>query len=311
MSTDPANSAEHATQTSGAALAALMVLATMFAFAVMDGLTKILSQTLPIPQIMWVRNIVFASLVLSMMLAQRRPLRELAVSRRPWLQASRAALLAIESGLFMLAFKLMPIADVHAVNAAAPLLVVALSVPLLGEQVGWRRWSAVLAGFAGVLLIVRPGFTQMQPAVLIALLGAAMWAAYQIMVRMCARVDSPETTSLWTAVIGLAMTSLVGPAVWVWPDATGWMLLGAIALLGTLAHVAFIRALGMTEPSRLQPYNYTLFVWAVVVGYLFFGDVPDAWTFAGAAIIIASGLYAWHRERVRKATSAPASSPVS
>jgi drug/metabolite transporter (DMT)-like permease len=288
-----------ATDGSRAALAALLVLSTMFAFAVMDGLTKILSQTMPIPQIMWVRNIVFASLVLSMMAAQKMPLRELAVSNRPWLQFSRAALLAVESGLFMLAFKLMPIGDVHAVNAAAPLMVVALSVPLLGEQVGWRRWSAVLAGFLGVLLIVRPGFAQVQPVVLLALLGAAMWALYQIMVRMCARVDRPETTSLWTAVVGLGLTSLVGPAVWIWPDARGWMLLCAIAMLGALSHIAFIRALGMTQPSRLQPFNYTLFVWAVVVGYLFFGDVPDAWTFAGAAIIIASGIYAWHRERVR------------
>ncbi len=288
-----------ATETSRVALAAVLVLATMFAFAVMDGLTKILSQTLPIPQIMWVRNIVFATLVLSMMAAQQMPLRELAVSQRPWLQFARAALLAIESGLFMLAFKLMPIGDVHAVNAAAPLMVVALSVPLLGEPVGWRRWSAVLAGFAGVLLIVRPGFAQIQPAVLLALLGAAMWACYQIMVRLCARVDRSETTSLWTAVVGLGLTSLMGPAVWVWPDARGWMLLGAIALLGSLAHIAFIRALGITQPSRLQPFSYTLFVWAVVVGYLFFGDIPDAWTFAGAAIIIASGIYAWHRERVR------------
>jgi drug/metabolite transporter (DMT)-like permease len=292
------------TQSSRAARAAALVLATMFAFAVMDGLTKIASQTIPIPQILWVRNIVFAALVLSMMAAQGQPLRQLAASRRPWLQFARAALLIIESGVFMLAFKLMPIGDVHAVNAVAPLMVVALSVPLLGEHVGWRRWSAVLAGFVGVLMIIRPGFGQIEPTVLIVLLGAAMWAAYQIMVRLCARVDRAETTSLWTAVVGLMLTSLVGPAVWVWPDANGWMLLGAIALLGSLAHIAFIRALGMTEPSRLQPYNYTLFVWAVVVGYAFFGDMPDAWTLAGAAVIIASGIYAWHRERVRSGAAA-------
>ncbi len=292
------------TQTSRTALAAVLVLATMFAFAVMDGLTKIVSQSIPIPQILWVRNIVFATLVLSMMVARGQPLRTLAVSRRPVLQFARAALLMIESGVFMLAFKLMPIGDVHAVNAVAPLLVVALSVPLLGEQVGWRRWSAVLAGFVGVLMIIRPGFAHIEPPVLIALLGAAMWAAYQIMVRLCARVDRAETTSLWTAVVGLMLSSLVGPAVWVWPDANGWMLLGAIALLGSLAHIAFIRALGMTEPSRLQPFNYTLFVWAVVVGYAFFGDIPDAWTSAGAAIIIASGIYAWHRERVRGGVAA-------
>ena len=129
--------------------------------------------------------------------------------------------------------------------------------------------------------------------------GSAMWSVYQILVRLCARSDSSETTTLWTALVGLAATSLVGPVLWQWPDAKGWAMLGAIAMLGSLAHIAFIRALGMTQPSLLQPFNYTLFVWAIAVGYLFFGDVPDGWTLAGAAIIIASGIYVWHRERVR------------
>ncbi len=297
MKTSVTDAAPRAASRPSVAMA--LVLAVMFAFAVMDGLTKFLSQTIPIPQILWVRNIVFSTLVIAMMLAQGQPLRVLARSNRPGLQFVRAALLAIESGVFMLAFKLMPIGDVHAVNAAAPLLVVALSVPLLGEQVGWRRWSAVLVGFVGVLLIIRPGFAQIEPPVLIALLGAAMWAAYQIMVRLCARVDRAETTALWTGGVGFLLTSLVGPAVWVWPDPREWLMLGAIALLGSLSHIAFIRALGMTQPSRLQPFNYTLFVWAVIVGYGFFGDIPDRWTFAGAAIIIGSGIYAWHRERVR------------
>lgn len=289
-----------ATRPSGrSAIAIALVLAAMFAFAVMDGLTKILSQSLPIPQILWVRSIVFSCLMLAILTAQGRPLRALAHSERPKLQLARALLLVVEGGTFMLAFKLLPLADVHAIGALAPLLVVALSVPLLGERVGWRRWSAVLAGFAGVLLIVRPGFVQLEPPVLIALFAAALWASYQVMVRMCSRTDSSDTTSLWTAVVGLFATSLVGPVVWVWPDATGWALLSAIALLGSMAHMAFIRALSLTQPSRLQPYLYTMFVWAVLVGYLFFGAVPDAWTWAGAGIIIASGIYAWHRERVR------------
>ena len=284
-------------------IAIALVLATMFGFAVMDGMTKILSQTIPIPQILWVRNIVFCSLILSMLIAQGQPLKSLAHSGRPLLQFTRALLLIVESGVFMAAFKLMPLGDVHAIAAMAPLAVVALSVPVLGEKVGWRRWSAVLVGFCGVLLIIRPGFARIQPAVLIALVGAGMWACYQVMVRLCSRTDRSETTSLWTACVGLLSTTLVGPAVWVWPDATGWLMLGAIAILGSLGHMSFIRAIGMTQPSLLQPYNYTLFVWAVVVGWLFFGDVPDAWTWVGASIIIASGLYVWHRERVRGVTN--------
>ncbi len=185
------------------------------------------------------------------------------------------------------------------------MLVVAFSALLLGEKVGPRRWAAVIAGFVGVLLIVRPGFEKIEPPILIALFAAALWATYQILLRYSARFDRSETTTLWTALVGLAATTLVGPAVWVWPDAFGWMVLAAIALLGTAAHIFMIRALVTTEAGLLQPYSYTLFIWAVVVGYLFFGDIPDHWTLAGAGIIILSGIYIWHRERIR-AREAPA-----
>jgi len=286
-----------------ATIAILLVLAAMFIFAVMDGLTKIVSQTLPIPQILWVRNIVFTCLAVAMLRRQSKggSIWTLARSQRPLLQTFRAVLLVIESGMFMFAFKLMPLADVHAVAAVAPLLVVALSVPMLGEKVGPRRWAAVVVGFIGVLLIIRPGFEKIEPPVLIVLAGAAMWALYQILVRLCARVDRPETTTLYTALAGLGATTLVGPSVWQWPDAQGWALLAAIAVMGSLGHTALIRALGMTEPALLQPYNYSLFVWAVVVGFLMFAHIPDNWTLAGAAVIIVSGLYVWHRERVRAA----------
>jgi drug/metabolite transporter (DMT)-like permease len=296
--TDPA-----ANRQSRAALAIVLVLTAMFTFALMDGMTKVLTRSLPIAQILWVRNIVFTGIAVAMLYRQRagRSLLHLAHSERPLLQSFRALLLVVESALFMVAFKLMPIADVHAVNAVAPLLVVALSVPMLGEKVGPRRWAAVLVGFVGVLLIIRPGFEKIEPPVLIVLLGASMWSLYQILVRLCARVDRPATTTLYTALVGLGASTLVGPAAWVWPDGNGWAMLGAIAIMGSLSHVALISALGMTQPALLQPYNYTLFVWAVVVGYLMFGDIPDRWTLAGAAIIIASGLYVWHRERVRAA----------
>jgi drug/metabolite transporter (DMT)-like permease len=201
--------------------------------------------------------------------------------------------------MYMLAFSLLPLADVHAVGAVSPLVVVALSVPFLGERVGWRRWAAVVVGFLGVLIIVRPGITAIHPATLITLVAATLWAAYQVMVRLASRVDSRETTSLWTALVGLGASSLVGATSWVWPTPVGWALLVAVALLGAYAHITLINALCMTEPSLLQPFSFTLFVWAIVVGYALFGDVPDRWTLAGASLIIGSGLYAWHRERVR------------
>ncbi|MDX2159430.1 MAG: DMT family transporter [Hyphomicrobiaceae bacterium] len=277
-------------------LAILMMLAAMLAFAAMDGISKVLAQQLSIPQILWVRYILFTLLVA--LLLRRKGLATAMKSGQPWLQTARALLIVVENGVFVLAFVYLPLADVHAIAAASPLIVVALSVPMLGETVGPRRWLAVVVGFAGVLIIVRPGFQLISWPMLIALFAAFLWGLYQVLVRMCAATDSGETTWVWSAVVGLAATTLVGPFVWTWPDATGWALLVAIAILGSLAHLALIKALEYWEAGALQPYSYTLLLWAAVIGYLGFGDIPDRWTFLGAALIIASGLYAWHRERV-------------
>lgn len=280
-------------------LAVALMLLAMFAFAAMDGVSKALAQHLSIPQILWVRYIFYTAFVAVML---RRPgLGPTLRSRQPWLQLGRALLIIVENGMFVLAFTMMPLADMHAIAAASPLIVVALSAPLLGERVGVRRWLAVLTGFVGVLVIVRPGFQALDWRIVVAVTATLLWALYQILVRMCARTDSSDTTWAWTAVVGLAATSTVGPFVWTWPDALGWTLLLAIAALGTLSHLALIKALGYAEAGALQPYSYTLLVWAAVIGFVMFSDMPDAWTIAGASIIIASGLYAWHRERARSA----------
>ena len=269
----------------------------MLAFAAMDGISKVLAGKHAIAQILWIRYILFTLLAVAVLRSQG--LANIWRTERPWLQGCRALLMVIENGIFVLAFKFLPLADVHAIAAASPLIVIALSVPMLGERVGSRRWLAVAVGFIGVLLIVRPGFAEVSWPILIALLGALLWGLYQILVRMCAKTDRSETTWLWSAVIGLIATSFVGPFTWVTPDGMGWLMLLAIAALGSGAHLALIHAFGLAEAGALQPFSYTLLLWAAVIGYVAFGDVPDAWTLAGAAIILASGLYAWHRERVR------------
>ncbi|MGE0699190.1 MAG: DMT family transporter [Hyphomicrobiaceae bacterium] len=287
-------------ETARPGLAVALMLTAMLAFAAMDGVSKILAQHLSIPQILWFRYIFYTAFV-AVMLHRAGLVATLRATRQPRLQLARALLIIVENGVFVLAFTLMPLADMHAIAAASPLMVVALSVPMLGEKVGMRRWLAVLAGFVGVLIIVRPGFQALDWRFAVAVTGAALWAVYQVMVRMCARTDSSDTTWAWTAVVGLIATTTIGPFVWVWPDARGWGLLVTIAVLGTLSHLALIKALGYAEAGALQPYSYTLLVWAAVVGYLVFGDVPDRWTIAGALVVIASGLYAWHRERLRQA----------
>jgi drug/metabolite transporter (DMT)-like permease len=214
--------------------------------------------------------------------------------------------LIAEIGTFVLALYYLPLADVHAIAAITPLLVTALSVPILGERVGWRRWAAVAAGFVGVLIIVRPGFVDADWRVMIALLGALAFAVYQIMLRIAARHDPPETTLLYSALVGTVILSAIGPFHWTTPDAEGWILLTVSALLGSCAHLALIKALELGEASRLQPYGYTLMVWAAVLGLVVFGQFPDVFTVTGGIIIAASGVYAFARERARKpATAVP------
>ncbi len=129
------------------------------------------------------------------------------------------------------------------------------------------------------------------------MVGAVLWGGYQILIRLCSRTDTPETTLVWSAFVAFGATTLVGPLQWRWPDATGWALLVAIALLGALAHYALIKALDYAEAGAVQPYSYTLLVFVTILGIIVFGDIPDHWTLAGAAVIVASGLYTWHHER--------------
>ena len=274
---------------------ALLTALSMFLFAVMDAMSKWLVRDYPVAEALWVRYVVFA--VFALLMARSKGIATMARTTRPWLQTVRSLLSLVEAAVFVLAFRYLPLADAHAVAAASPLMVVALSAPLLGERIGPGRWLSVVAAFAGVLLIIRPGFATVSWPLLIPLLGAFLWALYQIMVRFLARDDRPETALLWSAFVGLAAVSLVAPWEFRAPDARGWALLGAVGVLGSLAHYALIKALDHAEASAVQPYGYTLLVWAALLGWLVFGDLPGPWTILGACVVAGSGLCAWVQDR--------------
>jgi drug/metabolite transporter (DMT)-like permease len=277
-------------------LGALFTVLAMLGFASMDTISKWLVHGYSIGQMMWIRYAVFT--VFAWLIVRRRGgfVRALR-SQRPVLQAGRALLAVVESAVFVLAFQYLPLADTHAIAATSPLIVIALGALFLGEKVGAARWIAVAAGFAGVLLIVRPGFRTLDLPMLIPVAGALLWGSYQILTRLVARTDSSDTTLVWSALTAFIATSFVGPWQWHWPDAFSWSLLIAMALLGALSHYALIRALDYAQASSVQPYSYTLLVWVSILGAIVFGDIPDHWTMAGAAVIVASGLYTWHRDR--------------
>ena len=276
-------------------LGALYTVLAMLGFAGMDAMSKWLVADYAIGQMMWIRYAVFC--LFAWLVVRRKGFRASFRTRRPWLQAARSVLGVIESAIFVVAFNYLPLADAHALAATAPLIVIAFGVLFLGERAGVTRWLAVAAGFVGVLLIVHPGFRTFDWPLLLPLLGAFLWAGYQILVRLCAREDSAETTLVWSAFAAFAATTLIGPFQWQWPDAFSWTLLITTALLGALAHYALIKALDHAEAGAVQPYSYTLLVWVTVLGALVFGDIPDGWTVLGAAIIVASGLYTWRHDR--------------
>ena len=271
----------------------------MFFFACIDGLSKYLMQPgkedFSVIQVLWIRYLFLV--VLSVIFSSRRGGIAMLRTRRPWLQVARSVIFLVQLALVLLGFKFLPMDEVVSIGAAAPLLVTAASVPLLGEKVGVRRWTAVSVGFVGVLLILRPGLAVVQPASLWVLLATGLFTIVQVMTRVLARTDSSETTLAYTALTGVAIMSLVGPFQWTPPDTNAWIILMIIAALGGLGTVLCIVALGSAPPVALQPLYYTIIVWSTLVGYCAFGEIPDTYTIIGACLIVSSGLYTVFREQ--------------
>ena len=282
------------------ALGALLTMFAMLCFAGMDATSKFLVADYAVGQMMWIRCVILY--LFAWFIVRHRGVRAALKTPRPGLQIARALLLVIESALFVFCFKYLPLADAHALASTSPLIVIALGVIFLGERAGAARWLAVVAGFAGVLLIIRPGFRDFDWPLLVVLIGAGMWASYQILTRLAARHDSADTSLIWSALVALIATTFVAPIDWVWPTAGAWALIVGVAMIGSVANYALIKALDYAEAGALQPYSYTLLVWATLLGFVVFGDFPDVWTIVGAAVIVASSAYTWHHGRQVAAT---------
>jgi drug/metabolite transporter (DMT)-like permease len=273
---------------------AWIVLAT-FLFVCLDVTAKSLMQTHPVNQVVWARFTFHLLLVLAF-LGPRAP--TLVRTRRPGLQLLRSVFMLAANGMFFLAVRSMPIVDASAIMFVGPLVVTALSVPLLGEQVGGRRWAAVAVGFAGALVIVQPGPGLFQSVAVLPLFGACAFGLYQITTRMLTHSDPALTTLLYTALVGTVVASASLPLGWVWPAAGGWILMVMAGAFGAVGQFALIRAVQAAPLSVVAPFNYLTLLWSAVLGYLVFGDLPATSTYFGAPIIVASGLYVLHRERV-------------
>ncbi len=277
-----------------AALAGLALMtAGIFLFAVNDALGKWLVATYTVGQVLLIRS--FAALA---MLAPFiwRDLASFAVAPRPGLQALRALLATVEVACFYWAVAYLPLADVMAYYLAGPIFVTAIAAVVLREPVGWRRWSAVMVGFAGVLVCLRPGAATLSWPALIALAGSFTFSLSMISTRYL-RGTSDTVLVTTQTVAALAFGVVLAPFNWVTPTPRDLGLLALLGMVAMVAHVCVNRSLKLAPASTVVPYQYTTIVWAVVFGYAVFGDVPDVAMLVGAAIIIAAGLFILARER--------------
>jgi drug/metabolite transporter (DMT)-like permease len=276
----------------GPAAGIAFILLAVVMFVGQDALGKYLSSRYPVWQVVWARYAFHMVLMAPFLLSGRVVVRTF----RPVLQLFRSFMLVGVTFLFFTSVQFMPIATANAIGFLAPLLVTALSVPLLGERVGPRRWAAVLVGFAGVMVVIRPN-AGMEPIMLLPVGMAFCFALYQISTRLLSRTDSALTTLFWTAVGGLAASSVVLPFNWRTPDIEGWLLLAGIGAAGCVSHLMMIKAYALAPAAVLAPFTYVQLVLAIPVGLLLFGDMPDIWMMIGSTLIVGSGLYIWHRER--------------
>jgi drug/metabolite transporter (DMT)-like permease len=272
-----------------------LICGTALCFACLDSTAKYLNHFVDTIMVVWARYT--GAFILALVISNPVSRPGLMVSSRPWLQIGRSLLLLGSTVTNFLALIWLQLDQTTSIMFSTPFLVAVLSGPMLGEWVGWRRWIAILVGFAGVLLVTRPGAGGIHPAALLCVLGVLCYGFYMIATRLLARTDSSETTLFYSNMVGVVVMSLVVPFVWTTPHDP--LIIGLMVLsgaLGSIGHYLLIIAHRLAPPSVLAPFLYSQLVWVILLGYWVFGDLPNAWTLAGAAVVVASGLYLLHRE---------------
>ena len=282
----------------------LLMVATTIIFAIQDGISRYLAGSYDIITIVAIRYWFFAIFVCAFSAHKSGGLTQVAATRQPWVQASRGVLLATQICTAVLGFSQVGLVQFHAIFASYPLLMMALSVPFLGEIVGWRRWLAVGFGFAGVLVILQPGSSAFGSNAVIPLFAATLMATYGILTRFAARRDNAMTSFFWTGVAGAMAITLVVPFFWHPPQGSDWWWMALLCITGASGHFCLISALDTTRASTVQPFAYLQLVFASTIGIVIFNDQLDLALTIGSLMIVGSGLFALNRER-RAKLSAP------
>ena len=274
-----------------------LMVATTFVFAMQDGLSQHLAGTYNVMMVVMVRYWFFAAFV--MVVASRRAggLRAAAATQQPLLQGFRGLLLAAEICVMVLAFTYLGLVESHAIFACYPLLIAALSGPVLGEKVGWRRWLAIGVGFVGILIILQPGAGVFSPLAIIPTVSALMFALYGLLTRYAARQDSAATSFFWTGTVGAVFMTVTG--IWFWEPMSGpdWALMALLCVTGATGHYLLIKCYDVAEARAVQPVAYLQLPFAASLGILAFGETVRTNVVIGASLIVGAGLFTLWRQR--------------
>jgi drug/metabolite transporter (DMT)-like permease len=277
-----------------------LMCAAVFCFALLDTTAKALIPHMDTLQVVWGR---YAShFLLSLLFINPWTTPGLLKTKRPWLQIGRSALLLLSTAFNFFALRYLQLDQTSAIGFTMPFFVALCAGPMLGEWIGPRRWIAILLGFAGILLVARPGAGGIHPAAAFSVLSALCYALYSLSTRVLAAYDSTATTVFYSALVGMLVTTVPLPLVWTTP-ANPWLIAGMIATgaSGWIGHLFLTMAHRRAPAPILAPFMYTQIVWMIAAGFLVFGDAPNAWTLAGVAVVIASGLYLLYREKRMRA----------
>lgn len=277
----------------------LMIFAT-FVFAAQDGISRYLAENYNVFMIVMVRYWFFLMFVMAVSRIRTGSVITTAKTKQPVLQFFRGVLLACEILVTVLAFTYLGLIEAHAIFAIYPLIVAALSGPVLGETVGWRRWAAIGVGFIGMLVILQPGLKVFSPYAFIAVAGAVLFALYNLLTRLAAAKDTAATSFFWTGIGGFVIMSAVGPFFWEPMTQKDWYWMGVLCVTGATGHYLLIKAYEKAEASSVQPFAYLQLVFATLIGVIIFGESLAFTTAIGAGIIVVAGIFTLWREQQSK-----------
>jgi drug/metabolite transporter (DMT)-like permease len=276
----------------------LLMLGATFVFAMQDGISRHLAGEYNVLMVVMIRYWFFAAFVIAVATRKAGGLRAAAATSQPVLQFVRGLVLIVEICVMILGFVVLGLIESHAIFASYPLIIAALSGPILGERVGPWRWVAIAVGFTGILIILQPGVAVFSPAAMIPLTAALLFALYGLLTRYAARRDSTATSFFWTGTVGAVAITLVG--VWFWESMTGpdWGWMALLCVTGALGHWLLIKCYEVAEASAVQPFAYFQLVFASTLALVVFDERIAPNVAIGAAIVVAAGLFTIYRERI-------------